>query len=597
VMLDAKPVPGTRSIVASFSPGHGRNEHEGVITIVDPGAGPDEQAMARPVSKGVFYRDPYPLSEDCFLVARETQILLMDSEGRTLPIFDMPEDWREGTMKVHEPRPVGPRPRERVIAPRVADSQATGRVVLDDIYFGRNMDGVERGEIRKLLVLEILPKPCNIFSGMEPLTYGGTFVLEGILGTVPVEPDGSAHFKIPAKRPVFFVALDENDMAVKRMQSFTTVQPGESAGCLGCHETRTLAPPTRRRPSAASRPPSDIEPLEGVPDVIDFPRDIQPILDRHCLACHDYDATDRGGPMAGGVILSGDHGPVFSHSYYALTISGEFSDGRNLRKSNYAPRRIGSSASPILRKLDGSHYGAELSADEQALMRLWIDTGAAYAGTYAALGTGSIGDYAEGLDRSDLNWESVAAARETLQARCAGCHRGDMALPDSPSDNRGLTPWSEGPMNDLAKGESQRYNPVFRFNRHLLYNLTRPEQSLLLLAPLSREAGGYGICGKGKRGEDGAGTGYDAISNVTDPAYQTLLRALVDAKEHLSRIKRFDMPGFQPRPEYVREMRRYGLLPPETSAADQPIDVYALERRYWEAQWWRPKAEREASAP
>ena len=91
----------------------------------------------------------------------------------------------------------------------------TGRLVLMDVYEGRNMADVPRGEIKKLLVLEALPKPINFTGGMDPLTYGGSFTLERVLGTVPVEADGSAHVELPAMRSLFFVALDENDMAVK----------------------------------------------------------------------------------------------------------------------------------------------------------------------------------------------------------------------------------------------------------------------------------------------------------------------------------------------------------------------------------------------
>ena len=101
------------------------------------------------------------------------------------------------------------------------------------------MAGVQPGEIKRLLVIESLPKPINFTGGMDPLSYKGTFTLERVLGTVPVEADGSAHFHAPAVRSLFFVALDEDGRAVKRMQSFTTVQPGETLGCVGCHEQRT----------------------------------------------------------------------------------------------------------------------------------------------------------------------------------------------------------------------------------------------------------------------------------------------------------------------------------------------------------------------
>jgi len=58
-----------------------------------------------------------------------------------------------------KPRPVLPRPRERIIPSRTRPEQTTGRLVLADVYRGRNLVGVQRGEIRKLLVLESLPKP------------------------------------------------------------------------------------------------------------------------------------------------------------------------------------------------------------------------------------------------------------------------------------------------------------------------------------------------------------------------------------------------------------------------------------------------------
>jgi len=578
VMIDAKPIPGTRRIVASFSPGHGRNEHAGTITVVDPRLGPDSQPSARALNKRRMLRDPYPLGKDLFLAAGDVDIVLMNGNGNCRTLYELPPEWRHGRMRVHEPRPLQPRPREQVIPPRADPDKATGIVMLEAVHEGRNMAGVKPGEIKRLLVLEVLPKPCNIFSGMEPLSYGGTFLLERILGTVPVEPDGSAHIELPAMRALFFVALDENDVSVKRMQSFLTVQPGEAVGCVGCHEQRTQAPRSARPPLATRRPPSRIAAIPDVPDVFGFPRDIQPILNRHCVACHDYGRTPRGGPMSGGIILSGDRGPMYSHSFYMLTIAAQFADGRNLRRSNYPPRGIGSAASAILAKLDGRHQDVRASEHEKRLVRLWIDSGATYAGTYAALGTGSVGHYGgkQRPGRPDLEWESTRAAQSVLKRRCATCHKGAMSLPTSPSDNKRLVPWAEGHMNSLATGRSQRKNPVFRFNRHLVYNLSRPEKSLLLLAPLAKSSGGFGICPE------------TVFADRSDPDCRTMAKAVSEAKAYLDKIKRFDMPGFQPRHEWVREMQRYGLLTAEFDTATATVDVYELERKYWQSQWHEP---------
>ncbi|MFH1265134.1 MAG: polysaccharide lyase family protein, partial [Planctomycetota bacterium] len=367
-MIDAKPIPGSRNVVASFSPGHGRREHDGVVTVVDPRNGPDDQKSARAISHSSNYRDPWAFSEEAFMAASGTRVVLMDSRGRTQAIYELPEGDVEAGLECHEPRPLWRRLREPVMPDQVDWTGQTGRVLVVDVHKGRNMAGVTPGEIKKLLVLEALPKPMNFTGGMEPISYGGTFNLERILGTIPVEPDGSAYAELPALRGLFFVALDENDLSVKRMQSFVSVLPGETTTCIGCHEQRTQTP--QFQPAelmALRRPPRQIEPIADVPEILDYPRDVQPILDKHCVECHDYDRPGTAGaPCAawsrwsGGVVLTGDRGPVFSISYYTMTALDLVSDGRN-GLGNRAPRTIGSSASRLMTLVDGSHYEAKLS--------------------------------------------------------------------------------------------------------------------------------------------------------------------------------------------------------------------------------------------
>jgi hypothetical protein len=354
------------------------------------------------------------------------------------------------------------------------------------------------------------------------------------------------------------------------MQSFLTVQPGEAMSCVGCHEqrTRTTLPATKLL--AMDREPSIIESIAGVPDIFDFPRDIQPILDKHCADCHDYTPGEKGGPMAGHVILTGDHGPLYSHSYFTLSALRQFSDGRNSPKSNYAPRTFGSAASALLKMLDGNHYDVQATAHEKKVVRLWIETGAPYPGTYAGLGSGMVGGYAENkIDRGDTQWPNMQAAQQVLSGRCAACHNGAMKLPDSPSDNMDMPPWA-----------IKYDDPRLRFSRHILYNLSRPELSLQVLAPLALESGGLGIC----QDENGAAV----FKDTSDGDYKTLLTAVEETKQFLNKIKRFDMPGFQPKIPYMREMRRYGILPCDYPD-DGEIDPYETDRAYWESLWWKPK--------
>jgi hypothetical protein len=537
VMIDGKPIPGTEEIVSVFSPGHGKKEHAGAITLVNPRRGPDDQSFAHKINKKEEFRDPYPLSRDCILTAINQDIVMMNGRGQTRTLYSLAGEHKDYWL--HEPRPLRPRRREPVIPPRLSPELKTGRLILTDVRHGRNMDGVRPGQIKKLLVLETLPKPINHSGTMEPISLGGTFTLPRILGTVPVEADGSAYMELPALRSLFFVALDENDMSVKRMQSFLTVMPGEVSSCAGCHENRTGAARDKSGPvlMAMRRPPSRIEPVAGIPDVFDFPRDIQPILDRHCTGCHDYDKRE------GGIVLTGDRSPTYSHSY--VTLMGRYvSHGRDAG-SNLGPRQIGASASRLMKLIDGSHYQARLTPQEIDYVRYWIESGAPYAGTYAALGTGMI----QIMQRDE---DMFVKKSKVMARRCASCHRKN-----------------------------------FPVHVELRYNLTEPEKSLVLLAPLAAEAGGYGLCeSNASRPEDSNDVGV--FNSTDDPDYLELLTDITRLKNDLDRRKRFDMPDFKPNEHYVREMKKYGVLPADCNPKNDPIDVYALDRAYWKSLWYSP---------
>jgi len=565
LMIDSKPIPGSDKVISVFSPGHGQKEHAGALAIIDPNAGPDEKGAARRITKAEDYRDPWALSDNCVLAARGRDLVLLDAAGNEERIPVLAEDEIKAGMFCHEPRPLVPRPREPALADRVRPGEKTGTMVLFDSRHGRNMKGVGVGEIRELLVLESLPKPINFTGGMEPLSYGGTFTLERVLGKVPVESDGSAHFELPAMRSVFFVALDQNGRAVKRMQSFTGVMPGESLGCVGCHEYRTSAPPLAQHPIplAAMRPPDVIRPVPNQPDVFDFPRDIQPIIDRHCVECHNTEQAD------GRVILTGDRGPLYSHAYFSLTVNGQLADGRNRARSNYPPRALGSGAAPLLDKLEGGHHDVKANEDELSTVRLWLDTGAPYPGTYAALGTGMIGGYEsnEQVIENDSSRPETIAAKAAIDHRCSSCH-GKNSLPRSLSDEIGLSFW----MPDLN-------DPRIRRSRHIVFNLTRPDRSLMLLAPLAKSAGGHGTC---RQPDQPPGSGQ-VITNRNDPDYQSILSMCTAGSRRLNEVGRFDMPGFKPRPEWIGEMQRFGLLPMELDPDHDPIDVYSVEQAYWKS--------------
>jgi len=142
--IDAKPIPGTDRIVAIFSPRHGNREHEGDVMILDAKAGPDDPDYPRQISPPIkmkgngggggmdAFRDPYPLSPGCFLVAQNKSLVILDGEGNT-------EEVCQAEMMLHEPYVIGRRDRERAIPPRTVPAATTGRLLVADVHHGRNL--------------------------------------------------------------------------------------------------------------------------------------------------------------------------------------------------------------------------------------------------------------------------------------------------------------------------------------------------------------------------------------------------------------------------------------------------------------------------
>ena len=581
VFIDARPVPGTNEVIYVNSGYHGSNEHAGRLQLLQLRKGPDDQSQVRALTDAGF-RDPCPLSATLILAARNRELVSVSDEGKVQTL------WRSPLM-VHEPRLIAPRPREPVVPSRTDSAQSTGTLFVHDVHIGRNMGGLAPGTIRKLLVMEDLPKPVNFHGGgTTPMAHGGKWTMNRILGTVPVESDGSAHFEVPAGRSIYLGLLDENDLCVKQMRSFLTVMPGERASCVGCHEDRTTTPMPAGLTLADRRAPSAIEPVKDVPQILDFPRDIQPILDRHCVKCH------RPGKRDGGVVLTGDRGPTYSLSYYNLMLhrlvrdgAGNHWDGeQNIGgrpAGNDAPYAAFSGAAPLMTMIDGSHYDVKLSGRERDIIRLWLDSVTPYAGTYAAYGTGQIGGWWRNNDpiREMANdWPSTGPARDAVQKRCTGCHQNRMP--------RFVTDWID--IGD-GHGDFEGWRrPTSRFSRHNIFNLTHPEQSLALRAVLARSAGGEAEGALPEPAPVPADWTHApkpclhpvVFANTDDPDYQAILAHLQAARAHLDRIKRFDMPGFQPRYEYLREMKRYGILPPDFDLENPPaVDPYQLDQQYW----------------
>mgnify|MGYP000162136988 CR=1 FL=1 len=410
--LDCRAIPNSRKFVATAAPHHG--QAFGSLVLVDPQV-PDDDAMGPvkritpdvgfPESQGgaQAYGTPWPLSEDYYLAVydpgmtpgagfqggREDRgnygIYLVDSWGNKELIYRDPEIACQNPIPL-KPRPKPPAP-PAVVQP-FRDAPGTGvpsekpghaTLTVINVYNGRK-PWPPGTKIKGLRVLQVLP--MSVPSGGPPHETGARIALAGdsvvpvrhVLGTVPVEEDGSAHFTVPANRELFFQALDERGMAVQSMRSATYLQKGEHLVCQGCHE------PTHRAPVAAGptvlaarRGPSAIRPDVDGSAPFSYPRLVQPVLDRHCVKCH---AEHPKKPIN----LAREPIQRKWYASYNNLLPFAFTDyGNNLRTN---PGQFGARAAKLTQILEQGHYDVKLSEEEFHRITLWLDCSSMFYGVY-----------------------------------------------------------------------------------------------------------------------------------------------------------------------------------------------------------------------
>ncbi len=355
-LREARQVPGT-SKIAAIACGHhcgaigslflvdysrGINEGDG-MRVVTPDVSPTEWnygswptvRQGGVEDRGGYYHSPYPLSDKSFLVAysynhschvwaRSYGLYYVDVWGNKELVH------RDRKMSITSPMPLRPRARPRVIPDAVVEGSKEAYVCVNDVHEG--LEGVEHGTVKYIRVAQHMPWPCVrdttqdngiAFDDIHYAPSGPWGRVLGFngwsparsIGVVPVEEDGSAYFRVPVRQPVYFQALDENFMEVRRMRSFVTFQPGERRGCIGCHETRPVASRELENPMplAIHREASGPDPPPwGAAVVPDFERHMQPILDANCVKCHG-----RQEP-AGGIELTGRKIGGYNQSYRSM---------------------------------------------------------------------------------------------------------------------------------------------------------------------------------------------------------------------------------------------------------------------------------------
>jgi len=251
-----------------------------------------------------------------------------------------------------------------------------GRFLLTDVY--RGLETVERGSVKALRIVAV---PAKTHPTMNHPNMGITRDDPGkcVLGTVPVQPDGSAHFRIPSGVIVFFQALDAQGMAIQTMRSTTHVQPGQTLSCIGCHEARNQAPPNKL-PIAATRPPAKIRLGPQGTWPLRFDRLVQPVLNQHCIHCHNPEAKDE-------LAATFDLTPAKAYdslvSYGAPSLRDHVL--RRYRQGRSTENACAASCSPLLAELTKKeqHHNVQLTDRDLECLIIWMDTYAQRVGAFS----------------------------------------------------------------------------------------------------------------------------------------------------------------------------------------------------------------------
>ena len=474
----ARGIPGSQKVLAILCGHH--STQAGKLAVIDPARGRQENQgvqLVAPVrvtpadridsygQQGELFQYPYPLSErECLVGYAPLGWEHPDPKQRRRGDADFGIYWmafdgrrellaQDPSVACQQPVPLAARVRPAV-RPSVVDYRLTnGTYYVQDVYAGASLAGVPRGTIPRLRVVAVDFRPAGVGDNgstgpgggaliSTPIAIGnGAWDVKTVLGDATVHADGSAFFTVPARMPVYFQALDAKGRAVQTMRSWSTLQPGENQSCVGCHENKNSVPPVAPRGTtlAFQAGAQALTPFQGPPRGFSFAKEIQPILDLHCVRCHnnreEHMKPERNRSL---VILERD--PIFptpaelarllapelppaalstntqsafsllgepvldrqakrqwSEAYLNLTLAwgdrverarGQ-PDGRMVNwigsqsvPAPLPPCAAGSTRSELLARLEAGHHGVRLSGAEFERLACWMDLLVPFCGSY-----------------------------------------------------------------------------------------------------------------------------------------------------------------------------------------------------------------------
>jgi formylglycine-generating enzyme required for sulfatase activity len=411
----ARPIPGHPSMVVGIATGHHGVSRSGRLLIVDPAQGSREaegvvqeipgwgkkvQPIIRDtLADGVWpqFLHPYPLSAQYFLVSAKLSpnvpwgLYLVDVFDNMVLVKELPG------YALLEPRPLRKTTRPPAIPDKVDEQAKEAVVYLSNVYEGPGLAGIPRGTVKKLRLITYNYAYRGMGGLLGTVGMDGPWDIKRVLGTVPVEADGSARFLVPANTPIAVQPLDEAGQALQLMRSWFTAMPGETLSCAGCHEPAHYSPANRQN-IAATRPPSVIQPWYGPVRGFAFAREVQPVLDRYCIRCHDGQTQADSSTLADlrgeqrltnwSSNFAGNMGPKyggqFSVSYAALhrfvRRPGIESDIHLL-----TPMEFHAGTTELVQMLRKGHHQVQLDCESWDRLITWIDLNAPFHGTWTEI--------------------------------------------------------------------------------------------------------------------------------------------------------------------------------------------------------------------
>ena len=412
-----------------FDPARGRFEADGVIQRI-PGHGKRVEPVIRDGlvrNSWPKYLHPWPLSSRHFLVAAQPH----KGAGWGLYLADVFDNLvlvkEEPGYALLEPIPIRPTPCPPAITPKVDTTRKDSLIYLADVYAGPGLRGIPRGTVKQLRLFTYHFSYRGMGGQIDRVGLDGPWDVKRIMGTVPVEPDGSAYFRVPANTPISVQPLDADGKALQLMRSWMTAMPGETLSCVGCHEPQNTPPPSKQT-IALQQPPAEIAPWYGPARGFGFVREVQPVLDAHCIRCHDGkerkdgltipDFTRRDALCPPGPKNSYQKNANFTPAYLALR---RFVRSPTIESDMHllSPCEFHADTSELIQKLRDGHSGVQLDKEGWDRLITWIDLGTPAHGTW----------------HENCGWDRVTRHRDRrrdLKARYAGIDEDPEAIPVIP---------------------------------------------------------------------------------------------------------------------------------------------------------------------